>query len=173
MILPLGGHGGSSASHYTQHSSSSGNNGIGLVGVYPTVGGGSSSSHFSEQSSSDNHGFGSGFGSGVGLSSRFSGGSGFGHTSSGLAQYMSQSERLAHLQAQSGGGYGSQRGSSNVDYVSGNSFGNNLATGGYGKVKSWETSSKWGSQSEVNPHKSNSLTLREYSDLLIFRRHSV
>lgn len=139
--MPLGG-GGSSSSYTQQSSSSSGNvgGGFGVVGVYPS-GGSSVSSRFSEQSSSNNNqGFGFG---GVGVA-------GFGHTSSGLAQYMSESERLAHLQAQSGGGFGSQRGSSSVDFVSGNSFGSNLG-GGYGKVKSWETSSKWGSESEVNP----------------------
>jgi len=62
---------------------------------------------------------------------------------------MSESERLAQLQAQSGGGVGSQRGSSTVGSIGTNA---NLVNGnaGYGKVKSWETSSKWGSQSEFD-----------------------
>lgn len=152
--MPIGGGGGASSSHYTEHSSSGGGGGgIGLVGVYPVGGVGGSSSHFSEHSSSSgNQGLGAygTYPSGYGLSSRYSTGSGFGHTSSGLAQYISESERLAQLQAQSGGGIGSQRGSSTVNFSSGNSLGGNLG-GGYGKVKSWETSSKWGSQSEVNP----------------------
>lgn len=142
-----------SSSHYSnKYSSSSGNFG-GNVGVaYPTNLG-SISSRFSQDSSSSSGNYG---GSTVGviglspassqLSSRFGSEFGSSGVSSNLNQYMSESERLARLQAQNVQSSSGYKASSVADFGGVQSV--PVSTGSH--TKSWEKSSKWASQSEVS-----------------------
>lgn len=140
-----------SSQYIRQHSSSSGNFG-GNVGVvsYPSLG--STSSRFSHDSSSSSGNFGStvsafGYPSNSQHSSRF--GSDFGSSSgvsSNLNQYMSESERLARLQAQNIQSSSGYKASSVTDFDGAQMV--PVSTGG--RTKSWEKSSKWASQSEVS-----------------------
>lgn len=137
-----------------EHSSSSGNFG-GNVGVvsYPSLG--STSSRIREDSSSSSGNFGStvgviGYPSSSHLSSRFN--SDFDSSSgasSNLNQYMSESERLARLQAQNIQSSSSYKASSATDFGGAQLAAVPVSTGG-GHTKSWEKSSKWASQSEVS-----------------------
>lgn len=139
VTYPIGG-GHSSASKYLHESSSSNAGGLGGVAVYPSVGvsGSQLGSRFGHSSAFD-----SGFSSGVSS----------GLTSSGLSGFMSESERLARLQAQNVHSSSSQSGSVYADqYNSGSGLTGAYVqptTGSFGKTKSWEKSSKWASQSEV------------------------
>lgn len=151
---------GGSSSQFSERSSSS----TGSLGGYAApivtypVGGGSSS-HVSESSSSTSgsHGGNVGFVStgfpSSNLHSRFGSefGSEFGSTSFGsgtsnLDHYISESERLARLQAQNIQGQHGYKGTSTVDI--GNAALVQPASGS--RTKSWEKSSKWSSQSEVS-----------------------
>lgn len=89
------------------------------------------------------------------------------HASSGLSTYMSESERLAKLQAQTVQGQGAYSGSSTVDSAfsqdssllsgtgglgSGLGVGSSQGTGsngGFIRTKSWENNSKWASGTQV------------------------
>lgn len=149
-----------SSSHFSE-SSSSGNHGgyTAPIATFP-VAGGASSSQFSETSSSTggSHGgnvgfissgypihsrFGSDFGSEFGSSSS-SFGSG---SSSNLVHYMTESERLARLQAQNIQGQHGYKGATTVDLGSANLVAQPTAGS---RQKSWEKSSKWSSQTEVS-----------------------
>lgn len=137
--------GGSSSSSYREESSSSGGGGFGgSIISYPS---GGSSSSFREESSSSGGGFGGGIVTYPGstsqiLSSRFSD-AGFGH--SNLDHYISESDRLARLQAQNIHSSTGYKASSIAD-LDGQIT--QFPSSG-SQSKSWEKSSKWSSQSEV------------------------
>lgn len=154
----------STSSHYSnKYSSSTGNFGgnVGLLS-YPSLG--SSSSRFSEDSSSSSGNYGSnvgviGFPSSSQITSRFGSEFGSSGASSNLNQYMSESERLARLQAQNIQSSSGYKASSVADFGAVQSV--PVSTGG--RTKSWEKSSKWASQSEV----SNQRILKFFSYSLI------
>lgn len=151
---------GSSAisSRFSESSSSLGGNGLGAAIVSYPSGGGSSASHY--ESSSSNGGFGNNlvtyhpsshhrqisqrFGEDIGS---------FGSTN--LGHYMSESERLARLQAQNIQGQSGYKAASTVDFGNANLIAEPSAGS---RTKSWEKSSKWSSQSEVSCVRKNELT---------------
>lgn len=146
--------GGSSSSRFNEQSSSS-SGGLGGTAFQVTGFPSGSSSRFNEHSSSSGGLGGSSFVTGFPssssnqLSSRFSEsefGSGFGQTGFGLDRYISESDRLARLQAQNIQSRNGYKASSTVDF--GNAHVSPAASSG--KTKSWEKSSKWSSQSEVS-----------------------
>lgn len=142
--------GGASSSYREESSSSHGGFGGGSI-VAPIVSypsGGASSTYREESSSSGGSGLGNAgfitYGQPV---SRFGGadfGSSFG--SSNLGTYMSESERMARIQAQNLQGSAGYRASSALDL--GNAHLTNAGAGG--QTKSWEKSTKWSSNTEVS-----------------------